>query len=221
MVLTSSMAVYGNQTPPFSEDMDRKPVDLYGISKQAMEEATEVLSRVHGLEYTIVRPHNVYGPRQNMADPYRNVVAIFINNCLRNKAMLVYGDGKQTRAFTYVHEIIPLIARCGWLPEAKNQIFNLGPREDHSILELASEISRYFPQSYISHVPDRPAEVKHAYSTSDKATKLLGYSNGVPFKVGIADMVAWAKQQGPQEPKYLRELEITNNVPVTWKEHLI
>ena len=90
VILTSSMSVYGSQKPPFKETMDRKPEDIYGISKASMERATEILSHVHDFKYVLIRPHNVYGPKQNMADPYRNVIAIFINCLLNNKHFYIY-----------------------------------------------------------------------------------------------------------------------------------
>src|SRR5258706_2735137 len=95
IVLTSSMSVYGSQTPPFHELQDRHPDDIYGICKASMERATEIMSEVYGFRYTIVRPHNVYGPKQNMADPYRNVVAIFINSLLKGKNSFISEDDRQ------------------------------------------------------------------------------------------------------------------------------
>ena len=109
IVVTSSMSVYGAQKPPFSEDMKKRPEDIYGIGKAAMEDAVGVLAKVHGFDYTIIRPHNVYGPRQNLADPYRNVIAIFINCILNNKNFYIYGDGEQKRAFTYIDDFTPYI----------------------------------------------------------------------------------------------------------------
>ncbi len=94
VVLTSSMSVYGAQKPPFSEELPKKPEDIYGIAKASMEDATQILAKVHDFKYVIVRPHNVYGPKQNLADPYRNVIGIFINCLLNNKNFYIYGDGE-------------------------------------------------------------------------------------------------------------------------------
>ena len=104
MILTSSMDVYGDQKPPFREEMERRPDDIYAIAKTAMEHATEVLADVHRFEYVIIRPHNVYGSRQNLSDPYRNVVGIFINRLLQDKHYYIYGDGEQIRSFTDIDD---------------------------------------------------------------------------------------------------------------------
>ena len=113
MVLISSMSVYGGQQPPFSEDMPRAPEDIYGVAKSSMERATEIMSDVHDFVYTIIRPHNVYGPRQNIRDPYRNVVGIFINCLLNDRSFYIYGDGQQERAFSYIGDVTPAIMNAG------------------------------------------------------------------------------------------------------------
>src|SRR3989344_2800643 len=114
MILTSSMSVYGKQQVPFHEKMIPHPEDIYGISKSAMEQQTRVLSSVYGFKYVIIRPHNVYGPRQNLTDPYRNVVGIFINRLLQGKNFYVYGDGKQKRAFSYIDDVAPAMIRAAF-----------------------------------------------------------------------------------------------------------
>src|SRR3989344_4645831 len=140
IVVFSSMSVYGNQTPPFDENMPRKPVDIYGIAKTAMENATEVLAGVYKFNYVIVRPHNVYGPRQSMIDPYRNVVAIFINRLLNKKPFYIYGSGMQKRAFTYIDDLTPYVIKAGLDGRVKNQIYNIGPRQEYTINDLAKII---------------------------------------------------------------------------------
>jgi len=230
VVLISSMSVYGNQNPPFSEDMPAKPVDIYGISKAAMEETTRVLSQVYGFEYTILRPHNCYGPRQNIADPYRNVIGIFINCMLQNKHFFIYGDGKQKRAFSYIDDITPYIAKAGFLKKTNKETINIGPQQECTINEIASIILGHFTDK--NHrvpkdlkpifLPDRPQEVKDAFCTDEKARELLGFKQHVSLKEGIAKMVLWAKKLGPQKFKYLNNLELTTKkVPKTWRERLI
>jgi UDP-glucose 4-epimerase len=135
VVLTSSMSVYGAQKPPFSEDMPKKPEDIYGIAKAAMEDATEVLAKVHGFDYVIIRPHNVYGPKQNLADPYRNVIAIFINCLLNDKRFYIYGEGNQKRAFTYIEDFTPYFVQSGFSNRCNEEVINIGPKEEHTINE--------------------------------------------------------------------------------------
>lgn len=229
MILTSSMSVYGSQKAPFNENMERKPDDIYGVSKAAMERATEILSRVCGFRYTILRPHNVYGPRQNMADPYRNVVAIFINKLLANKNFYIYGDGEQKRAFTYIDDFTPFIIKAGFQKNCDGQIINIGPSKEYSINELAKIVFKIFflndniPKNLRpKYLPSRPQEVKDAWCTIEKAKRLLGYKETVTLEEGIRKMVEWAKSQGYQKCAYLNDLEIiSKNIPITWKEKLI
>lgn len=230
VVLTSSMSVYGGQKPPFSEDMLKKPEDIYGIAKTAMEDATQVLAKVHDFDYVIVRPHNVYGPKQNMADPYRNVIAIFINCILSSKNFYIYGDGNQKRAFTYIDDFTPYFVKSGFVDECNGEIINIGPKEEYTINKLASVVLKvFFPEGNVpnklkpQHFPSRPQEVKEAYCTNDKAAKLLGYKTSVTLEEGVRKMTEWAKNKGPQKFKYLKngvELK-TKDLPKTWSEELI
>lgn len=230
VVLTSSMSVYGAQKPPFSEDMPKKPEDIYGIAKGAMEDATEVLSKVHGLEYVIIRPHNVYGPKQNLADPYRNVIAIFINCLFNNKRFYIYGDGNQKRAFTYIDDFTPYFAKSGFSNRCNGEVINIGPKEEHTINELVDIVLKvFFPDGNVpkhlkpQYFPLRPQEVMEAYCTNDKATKLLGYKTTVTLEEGVIKMIKWAKEKGPQKFKYLKDgVELTTkDFPQTWGNKLI
>ncbi len=230
VVLTSSMSVYGAQEPPFSEEMEPCPEDIYAVAKAAMEKATHILSQVHGFEYVIIRPHNVYGPRQNIADPYRNVIGIFINRLLQGKHFFIYGDGEQKRAFTYIDDFTPYIALAGFKSDCAGEIINVGPREEVTINELADLLLRIFydgrtPPAHVMpvHLPPRPKEVKEAYCTVSKAERLLGYRTTVDLETGLRRTIAWARELGPQEPRYLEDgLELTGeHVPVAWRDKLI
>jgi UDP-glucose 4-epimerase len=229
MVLTSSMDVYGDQTSPFSEEMDLKPEDIYGISKAAMEEVTHALAKVHKYDYVIIRPHNVYGPRQNMADPYRNVIAIFINCLLNNKNFYVYGDGEQKRAFSFIDDFTPYILKAGFDDKVNGEVFNIGPCQETTINNLANIVLEQFfdgkeiPENLKpKHVPPRPLEVKEAWCTVDKAEKLLDYKTTVSLEEGIKKMIEWARIKGPQQFKYSENYELdSDKIPSTWKEKLI
>lgn len=229
IVLTSSMSVYGSQKPPFSEDMPRFPDDIYGISKAAMEGATEVLSEVHNFKYVIIRPHNVYGPGQNLSDPYRNVVAIFINCLLNNKHFYIYGDGEQKRAFSYINDFTPYIIKAAFLKEAEGEIFNIGPTEEYTINQLSKIVlDSFFQNSDVpinlkpKYLPLRPLEVKEAWCTVEKAKKILDYNTSVSLKEGVQKMIEWARTKGAQKFKYLEDLEIVNkDTPETWVKKLI
>jgi UDP-glucose 4-epimerase len=228
VVLCSSMSVYGKQKPPFTEEMPREPEDVYAASKATMELDTEILASVHKFRHTILRPHNVYGPRQNMADPYRNVVAIWVNALLRGKPFYIYGDGKQKRAFSYIDDINPCMAAAGLDSTSDGEIINLGPFAPASLNKLATVVLQEFgasgnPALQPKYLPDRPREVKFAYSTQDKAERLLGFEAKTTLEEGIRKFVAWAKQAYPQglEPQYVDRLELESpDLPKTWKEKL-
>lgn len=229
IVLTSSMSVYGSQKPPFEESMERKPEDIYGISKAAMERATEILSEVHGFKYVIIRPHNVYGPQQNLADPYRNVIAIFINCILNDKNFYIYGDGVQKRAFSYIDDFTPYIIKSAFLKKTEGEIFNIGPTKEYTINELSKIVlNTLYPNGKIpkhllpKYLPMRPAEVIDAWCTVKKAEKALGYHTTMELAEGVARMVEWAKKMGPQRFHYLEELEIVNKgTPSSWRDKLL
>jgi len=222
IILVSSLSVYGNQKAPFNEKMLKKPVDIYGVSKAAMEEITEILSKVHRFEYVIVRLHNVYGPRQNLADPYRNVVGIFINCLLRNKPFYIYGDGRQKRAFSYIDDILPSLVKTGF-KKISGEIFNLGSTTTYSINDLSATVRRHFPSAPEPiYLPTRPQEVDNVYSNNRKAKKILGFTDKTTLEEGIKKMITWAKKTGPQRPRYLKEIEIKSiKTPKTWMRKLI
>lgn len=218
MVVASSMSVYGAQKTPFSEEMPLAPEDVYAVAKAAMEKTVEILADVHGFKYTIIRPHNVYGPRQALWDPYRNVAAIFINRLMKGLPPVIYGDGNQTRAFSYIDDVNPYIANAGFSDETVGETINIGPTEEYTINELAKTVLEIFGMDLKPiYMPMRPREVKDAYCTNDKAKKLLGYQTSTTLKEGLTKMIEWAKTLGPQEFKYLDEIELTGkNIPETW-----
>ena len=221
-VFTSSMAVYGNQTPPFNEDLPRRPEDPYGAAKSYCETVLEVFARTYGFESVILRPHNVYGPRQNVADPYRNVLGIWINRIIRGKPPIIYGDGEQTRAFSYIEDVNASIANSGFFEEARGQIINIGSNEITRIKDACDIVleltgSNLRPQ----HENTRLGEVKYAYCTVDKSIKLLGYKTNHTLREGLVKMIKWARQVGPQEPTYTFPLEITKKAPRVWVQRLM
>ena len=230
VVLVSSMSVYGAQQAPFDESMPRLPEDVYAAMKSSMEAATEHLSAVHGFDYAIFRPHNVYGERQNLADPYRNVVAIFINSLLRDRAFHIYGDGEQRRAYSYIGDTNPVMVDGGLSDRSNGRIFNVGSSEDVSINQLADVVRDVFfdggpwPAGLEpKYMPGRPLEVRNAYCAHEAAEQILGFRNTTSLREGVKAMVQWAREVGPREPTYLPEsLEIgSDHAPATWREQLI
>ena len=228
MVLTSSMSVYGAQQAPFSENMIPQPEDIYGISKAAMEAKTVVMSQVYGFRYVIFRPHNVYGPRQNLGDPYRNVIGIFINRLMQGKNFYIYGDGKQKRAFSYIDDVIPAMAKAAFSKSCEGGIINIGSDKAFTLKELADTILSEFFNGKMSgefkleYFPVRPQEVKYAYCSHNIAKKLLNFKTKTDLRTGIKKMITWAREIGPQPFTYLSSMDLDHKLfPKTWKSRLI
>jgi len=216
-VFTSSIAVYGANVTPMVETLTPQPEDPYGISKYAVELDLNAAHEMFGLEYTIFRPHNVYGPRQHHGDTYRNVLGIFMNQIFKKLPITIFGDGQQTRAFSYIDDVAPYIMKSVLLPETTNQVFNIGADKPYTVLELATEIFEAMGENYgINHLPERN-EVKHAYSDHSKAQKVFGIQNGVELHEGIRRMVEWAKQIGEMKPTLFENIEVVKNMPPSWK----
>src|SRR5438552_7388935 len=160
-IFTSSMAVYGEQKPPFDEKAPRKPEDPYGAAKSYCENMLEIFARIHRFEHVIIRPHNVYGPRQNVADPYRNVLGIWINRILRRKPPIIYGDGEQSRAFSYIEDVTTAIANAGFTSKTKDQLINVGSDEAVTIRKACSLLLQVMGSDFKPMFQDaRPGEVK-------------------------------------------------------------
>ncbi len=223
MVFVSSMSVYGDQDPPFTEAMPTRPVDIYGLAKASSEHATEILADVHGIRYTIIRPHNVYGPRQNLSDPYRNVIAIFLTRAMAGEPVYIYGDGEQRRSFSYIDDCAPALARAGLMDDTDGESVNVGAATHHSINQLvdAIELALGSPVKR-EYVADRPREVKYAWCDHTKAEQLFGRRPEVPLAQGLKAMIDWIREVGARPKRYLDELEIpSDKAPVTWTRKLI
>jgi UDP-glucose 4-epimerase len=214
MVLTSSMSVYGAQQVPFKESMIPMPEDIYGISKMSMEKTTHVLADVYGFKYVIIRPHNVYGSRQNLSDPYRNVVGIFINSLFHGRSFYLYGDGKQKRAFSYIDDVAPAMVKAAFKKQCEGKTINIGSDEPVTLNELAQTVLKTFygdirnvPKNLLpKHVPDRLREVKYAYCEHKVAEELLGFKSKVKLSEGVEKMTDWARSIGKQPFVYLTKL---------------
>jgi UDP-glucose 4-epimerase len=221
----SSMARYGTQaTVPFTEDMTPRPQDPYGISKYASELLLRNLAETHGMNYVILVPHNIIGPRQKYDDPYRNVASIMINRMLQNKQPIIYGDGLQMRCFSFMQDVIdPLMVACE-SNKANGKVINIGPDEESiSILGLASKLANilHFELDPI-FMPGRPQEVTNANCSANLARKILDYRTKMTLDNGLTELVTWIKEQGTKDFKYHLPLEfITDKTPKTWSEKLM
>lgn len=215
-IFTSSIAVYGSIHIPFREADLPLPQDIYGLNKLNVEQALRIMSRVHDFEYTIVRPHNVTGPGQNMSDPYRNVVTLFMNELLKCKPYSIYGDGEMRRCFSYVKDVVDIIYKCGF-ENVAGMTFNVGSDKDYSINELSEMIQDVSGiKIKPNYLPDRVQEVHTAIADHTLVKKVFGYKD-TPLKTAIEETWEYCQKQGAKEYNYT-ELELPSNLaPKNWK----
>lgn len=219
-VFASSIAVYGGAQTPMTEDTTPSPEDPYGIAKLAVELDLRAAAEMFGLEYTVFRPHNVYGENQNIGDRYRNVIGIFMNQLMDGRPLTVFGDGRQTRAFSYIDDVAPVIADSVSVEKAINETFNIGADQPYEVLELAEVAAREFGvAARIEHLEPR-REVVHAFSSHEKLVSVFGPQAPVPLEEGIRRMAVWARAKGPRKTEPFAAVEVLRNMPSAWKAEL-
>jgi UDP-glucose 4-epimerase len=225
IVHLSSMARYGTQdVVPFVESMTPKPQDPYGIAKYGAELMIKNIADTHGLNYVILVPHNIIGPRQKFDDPYRNVASIMINRMLQGKQPIIYGNGEQKRCFSFMQDVTdPLMIACE-TDVADGRIVNIGPDEEFvTINELAQKLSIIldFKLDPI-YMPGRPQEVFHANCSANLARELLNYKTTTSLESGLVELVNWIKSKGARQFNYHLPLEfVTDKTPKTWTDRLM
>jgi len=217
-VFTSSIAVYGANQLPMREELTPLPEDPYGIAKYAVELDLHAAHRLFGLNYIVFRPHNVYGENQNLGDRYRNVIGIFMNQVMQGKPMSVFGDGLQTRAFSYIDDVAPHIANSVNIPEAYGEVINIGADTPYSVKYLAEVVARAFGvEPEIQYLPPRN-EVVNAYSDHSKAQQIFGRHTPVSLEEGVARMANWAQKVGARQSSTFDNIEVTLNLPPSWQK---
>jgi len=217
-VFTSSIAVYGRNQLPMKEDLTPLPEDSYGIAKYAVEMELEASRRMFDLDYIIFRPHNVYGERQNIGDRYRNVVGIFMNQIMRGEPMTIFGDGEQTRAFSHISDVAPVIARSIDVPGARNGIFNVGADTAYTVNHLAEVVARAMGvEPDLVHL-DARNEVDHAFASHDRVRDVFGAGKEPrSLEDGIRTMAEWARRHGARESMKFDDIEVPRNMPPSWR----
>jgi len=219
-VFTSSIAVYGAGQLPMTEDTVPQPEDPYGVSKYAVELDLRAAHEMFGLNYIVFRPHNVYGEYQNVGDRYRNVIGIFMNQLMQGQPLTIFGDGTQTRAFSYISDVAPHIARSVSIEGAYNQVFNIGGDKEYSVNELARTVMKVLKKEQPIRYLTARNEVLHAYSDHTKAKRIFGIRDldFVDLETGIAKMAAWALEVGPRKTPRFNNIEIYEKLPAVWAE---
>lgn len=219
LVYTSSMSVYGHGNMScnrFDENDFPAPIDPYGISKYACELDIKVAGEQHELDWCIIRPHNVFGINQNIWDKYRNVLGIWMYQILHNKPMLIYGDGEQVRAFSYMDDCLESFWNAAVSEKASKEIINLGGTQPYTINEAAKILCDITGYDNVEHKEAR-YEAKWAVPTNKKAVEILGYKDTTNLHDALVEMWEWAKSQ-PERPQYKWEnYELTKGIYSYWK----
>jgi len=217
LIFSSTMAVYGHgEGGIFHEDMKRNPIDPYGIAKSACEMDIEIANEQHGLDYCIIRPHNVYGVKQNIWDKYRNVLGIWMFQHLNNMPMTIFGDGEQTRAFSFIDDSLVPLWIASQAPEASKQIINLGGIEEISIKEAALTLQQVIGGGELIHLESRH-EVKHAVPTHQRSIDILNFKYDTSLKVGLEKMWQWAQEQPMRDRFVWPSYELEKGIYSFWK----
>jgi UDP-glucose 4-epimerase len=216
LVFTSSMATYGNQLPPFDEALTPSPIDPYGVAKFACESDIQIAGEQHGLDWCIIRPHNVYGRNQNIWDKYRNVLGIWMYQHLNGEPMTIFGDGEQTRAFSCIDDSLEPLWRAAIEPRASKEIINLGGIIETSINDAAKTLIEVIGGGEVVHLESRH-EVKHAWSTHEKSVDILGFEHKTNLYEGLVDMWEWAKTQPTRDRFKWETYEIDKGLYSFWK----
>lgn len=212
-VYVSSSEVYGTaRHVPMTEQHPTFPHTVYGASKLAGECYTRAYHDTYGYATVVVRPFNTYGPRSHHEGDSGEVIPKFMLRCLAGRPMVVFGDGTQTRDFTYVSDSAAGIILAGEHPAAVGQTINLGFGAEVTIKDLAAEVARAVggPGSAIQHDEPRPGDVLRLYADMSQAARLLGYRPSVTLAEGLGRLLAWYRAQ-PATPEQLLEHEIVRN----------
>ena len=217
LVFTSTLAVYGHGNYGiFDETQVPKPIDPYGVAKYGCEMDIQIANEQHGLDYCIIRPHNVYGIKQNIWDKYRNVLGIWMYQHMNGEPMTIFGDGTQTRAFSYIDDSLKSLWNAAVLPQASKQIINLGGIEEYSINHACEVLRDVVGGGEIIHKEARH-EVKHSIPTYQKSIDILGFEHKTSLKDGLNEMWKWAQQQPTRDRFVWPSYELDKGIYSFWK----
>ena len=217
LVFTSSLAVYGyGEGGIFDEEQQQEPIDPYGVAKYACEMDIQIANQQHGLDYCIIRPHNVYGVKQNIWDKYRNVLGIWMYQHLNGEDLTIFGDGEQTRAFSYIDDTLEPLWNSAIRPEASQEIINLGGIKEISINEASSVLLQVIGKGTRTYLEPRH-EVRHAIPSFEKSIHLLGFEHKTNLSEGLYKMWEWAKTQPNRKQFIWPEYELEKGIYSFWK----
>ena len=217
LIFTSTMAVYGHGSGGiFDEKQVPNPIDPYGVAKYGCEMDIQIAGEQHGLDWCIIRPHNVYGIKQNIWDKYRHVLGIWMYQKLNNQPITIYGDGTQTRAFSFIDDSIKPLWKAATTPGASKEIINLGGIEEITIKNASDVLLDIIGSTDVVHLEKRH-EVHFAVPTYQKSVDILGFEYKTSLKDGLRSMWEWANQQPMPDRFIWPEYELDNGIYNFWK----
>ena len=218
LVFTSTLAVYGHgEGGVFNETQTPAPIDPYGVAKYACEMDIRIAGEQHGLDWCIIRPHNVYGIKQNIWDKYRNVLGIWMFQHMNGEDMTIFGDGNQTRSFSYIDDSLEPLWNAATRPEASKEIVNLGGIEEHTIND-ANLILRQIIGAGVAVHHEARHEVKHSIPTYQKSIDILGFQHKTNLREGLTEMWKWAQTQPTRERFVWPSYELDKGIYSYWKK---
>lgn len=193
VVFAASSSAYGDHPSlPRVETQEPRPLSPYALTKLTGEYYCRIFSQVYGLETVALRYFNIFGPRQSPDSPYSGVLSLFISAYMEGKTPTIFGDGEQSRDFTYVQNTVDTTLRACTAPEASGRVVNVGTGEHHTLNETIKILNRIFGVEVIARYDAaRTGDVQHSHANISLAHKVLGYEPQVRFEEGLNNTVAW------------------------------
>ena len=193
VVFAASSSAYGdNPTLPRLESHEPRPLSPYAVTKLVGEYYAHIFSRIYGLETVALRYFNIFGPRQDPDSPYTGVLAIFISTYLRGKTPVIFGDGEQSRDFTYVENAVDATLRACTMPGVAGKVINVGTGDRHTLNEMVALLNKIFGRQVTPRYDSpRRGDVLHSQADISLARQVLGYEPKVGFEEGLRRTVEW------------------------------
>lgn len=203
VVYAASSAVYGDGEARYkTEDLVPFPLSPYAVAKLIGEEYCQVFYKVYGLETVALRYFNVFGPRQDPASEYSAVIPLFLSALVNDRAPTIYGDGTQSRDFTYIADVVRgnLLACSAPREKVAGQVINLACGESISLLDLIGALNKVTGKNIVPNfAPARAGDIKHSCADITKAGQLLGYEPSVSLEDGLAETLHWFDEQAVEQ----------------------
>jgi nucleoside-diphosphate-sugar epimerase len=198
VVLASSCAVYGDQAGPVAEGSPTRPLSPYASSKLAMEDLSRLYHSAFGLETVCLRLFNVYGPRQDVNSPYAAVIPLFIREMLEGRPPTIHGDGRQSRDFVFVEDVVQAIRLASTASSAAGEVFNVGQGRSVTVLQLAEALGGLLPGlPGPTFGEPRAGDVRTSAASISRAVETLGYRPAWDLHRGLEATVEWTRASRP------------------------